>query len=44
VEHAWFAMGLRPGVTYFWKVEAQAEWQQWVPSDLVQFQLTGSGR
>jgi hypothetical protein len=31
-------------VTYFWKVEAQTEWRRWVTSDLVQFQLTGSGR
>ncbi len=30
---------LSPGVTYFWKVEAQTEWQRWVSSDLVGFRL-----
>lgn len=38
------SVALSPGIGYFWKVEAQTEWQRWVPSDLVEFQLTGSGR
>jgi hypothetical protein len=28
-----------PG-TYFWKIEAQVEWQRWAASDLVEFRLT----
>ena len=34
---------LSPRVTYFWKVEAQTEWQRWVASDLIEFRLTGHG-
>lgn len=30
---------LSPRVAYFWKVEAQIEWQRWVASDLVEFRL-----
>ena len=30
---------LSPRVAYFWKVEAQTEWQRWVASDLVGFRL-----
>jgi putative zinc finger protein len=32
---------LAPGVTYFWRVEAQAEWMRWTASDLVSFRITG---
>jgi hypothetical protein len=35
---------LSPGVSYFWKVEAQVESQRWAASDLVEFQLTGTKR
>ena len=35
---------LSPRGTYFWKVEAEIEWQRWAASDLVQFQLNGSKR
>lgn len=30
---------LTPGVSYFWRVEAQAEWRRWAASDLVPFRL-----
>jgi hypothetical protein len=30
---------LAPGVTYFWRVEAQAEWMRWASSDLASFQI-----
>lgn len=32
---------LRPRVSYFWRVEAQAEWMRWAASDLVAFQIVG---
>ncbi len=32
---------LSPGVTYFWKVEAQTEWRRWAATDLVEFRLLG---
>jgi len=35
---------LAPRVTYFWKVEAQTEWQRWAASDLVEFRLIGPSR
>ncbi|MGH2349419.1 MAG: hypothetical protein ACRDFT_08150 [bacterium] len=38
------SVAVRPGVIYFWKVEAQTEWQRWVASDLVRFQVVGPGR
>jgi len=36
------SIALVPRMTYFWKVEAQTEWQRWAASDLAEFQLTGS--
>jgi len=33
---------LSPRITYFWKVEAQTEWQRWAASDLAEFRLEGS--
>ncbi len=30
---------LEPGATYFWRVEAQAEWMRWASSDLASFQI-----
>jgi hypothetical protein len=30
--------------SYFWKVEAQTDWQRWAASDLVEFRLTGAPR
>ena len=33
-----------PRVTYFWKVEAQTEWQRWAASDLVEFRVVGGSR
>ena len=35
---------LTRGVPYFWRVEAQAEWQRWTASDLVPFQVVGPTR
>ena len=32
---------LMPRDTYFWKVEAQTEWQRWAASELVEFQIGG---
>ncbi|HEX9705766.1 MAG TPA: hypothetical protein VGA20_11010 [Gemmatimonadales bacterium] len=32
---------LAPGVSYFWRVEAQTEWQRWATSDLIEFRLGG---
>jgi len=32
---------LQPGVSYFWRVEAQSEWMRWTASDLVSFRITG---
>ena len=33
---------LSPRIMYFWKVEAQTEWQRWAASDLAEFRLEGS--
>jgi hypothetical protein len=30
---------LSPQLTYFWKAEAQMDWQRWVSSDLVEFRI-----
>jgi len=38
------SLDLLPRATYFWKVEAQTEWRQWVASDLVEFRLVGPSR
>ena len=38
------SVGLRPGVSYFWRVEAQSEWMRWAASDLVAFRIVGSPR
>jgi hypothetical protein len=35
---------LVPGVTYFWKVEAQTDWQRWAASELVEFRVAGGSR
>lgn len=35
---------LQPRVSYFWRVEAQAEWMRWAASDLVPFQIVGRPR
>ena len=35
---------LVPRAAYFWKIEAQTEWQRWVASDLVEFRLGPSPR
>lgn len=35
---------LQPGVSYFWRVEAQSEWMRWAASDLVAFRIVGSRR
>jgi hypothetical protein len=32
---------LSPGVSYFWRVEAETEWRRWAASDLVEFRLAG---
>jgi putative zinc finger protein len=37
------SVALAPRVTYFWKVEAQTEFQRWVSSELVEFRVTGPG-
>lgn len=36
------SVSLVPIASYFWKVEAQTEWQRWAASDLVEFQVTES--
>lgn len=33
------SVALSPGVSYFWRVEAETEWRRWAASDLVEFQL-----
>jgi hypothetical protein len=33
---------LSPGVSYFWRVEAESEFQRWAASDLVEFRLGGT--
>ena len=38
------SVALLPRIAYYWKAEAEIEWQRWATSDLVQFQLTGVGR
>jgi hypothetical protein len=35
---------LRPRLTYFWKVEANMDWQRWISSDLVAFTVSGPRR
>jgi hypothetical protein len=36
------SVGLSPRGQYFWRVEAQTEWQRWAASDLVEFRVSGS--
>jgi hypothetical protein len=38
------AVKLAPGSKYYWKVEAQTEWQRWAGSDLVEFRLIRGSR
>jgi hypothetical protein len=38
------SIALAPRMTYFWKVEAQMEWQRWASSALAEFQTTGFQR
>lgn len=33
------SLRLQPRVSYFWRVEAQAEWMRWAASDLVSFRI-----
>jgi putative zinc finger protein len=35
---------LRPGIRYFWQVEAQTSWNRWIRSDAVQFMLDPTRR
>ena len=38
------SIALSPGITYFWRVEAETEWQRWASSDLVEFRLVAPRR
>ena len=38
------SLALSPDITYFWKVEAEVQWQRWAGSDVVEFQLLGPRR
>jgi hypothetical protein len=38
------SVALAPGVSYFWRVEAETEWRRSAASDLVEFRLVGRRR
>ncbi|HYT84792.1 MAG TPA: hypothetical protein VEK86_15125 [Gemmatimonadales bacterium] len=38
------SVALSPGVSYFWRVEAETEWRRWAGSDLIEFRLAGPHR
>lgn len=38
------AIDLAPRISYFWRVEAQSQWQKWTASDLVEFRLAERSR
>lgn len=38
------SISLRSQVTYFWRVEANTDWQRWVSSDLIAFSVSGVRR
>lgn len=38
------SIALSPGVTYFWRVEAETEWRRWASSELVEFRPVGPRR
>lgn len=37
-------LSLAVGRSYFWRVEAETEWQKWAGADLVEFRITGFTR